>query len=1095
MSVTVAPPAARIAIPSTPDDFGGKTCVMPPDFAPRPSANPPESPLHPRVEGYEILEVIGVGGMGVVFKARHLQLNRIVALKILGRDALADPTAHRRFQSEAEAVARLQHPNIIQVFDVGTFESYPGDRQQSPYLSLEYVDGGSLYSRTLTPQDPRGAARLVETLARAVHAAHQVGVVHRDLKPANVLLTRDGEAKVADFGLAKQMEPDCDARGRYPTQNGSAVGTPEYMAPEQVDGAAPTPAFDIYSLGVVLYELLTARVPFKGAHLTETFLMIKLMEPVSPRQLQPQLARDLETICLKCLRKSPEQRYATAGALADDLARWLSGESIFARPVSVTERLARSAWRNPAIAGLTAALVVLAIAGVSLVTWKWREAAGNARIAEEKAREADDRTRAGRWQLYRANIAAASAALPINNLNAARSALESAPEEYRNWEWNYLAQQLDSTRAIVPIPGGTVHSALCPRRSGTAVTSQTDGWRVWDLAGRKMVAHLADPASLQGATFFPDGRRVASIRRKCEVAIRSFQVDGPEILLRGHATPIRRILPAERVDRLVTVAEDDDIRIWNSATGEMLFVIPPAGRRNGMIEISPDGRLLAIQDRLKGTLRIAEIDSGKTLSEFDCPENSVTQIRFAPNGERLVVMGAYPSIRVSFRDVRTGRLIASTEGHENAIVAVVFNGDGSSVASCSQDQHVCLWSTETGALVKTLKGHSGAVLDAAFSADGRLLISYGEDQTIRLWSAANGDELAVLRGHTSNVYAAAFSPDGGTIASLSRDGTLRYWDAGEAERGGVYRGHTDFVYQAVYHPDGHRAASASWDGTAKVWDTASGRTLFEVAHGYDLQQKRYTTVSTVAFSPDGKLLASVGRNNSLRLTDTETGKPIAEWVVPASDWKAGRVTFSPDGALLAYGCCDYTIRLFDLRTKVEVAKLEGHRDAVRSVAFSPDGRWLATGADGADRGVRLWDVAERTCLRVLTGHADSIYDLKFGPDGRTLFSGSTDETIRLWDTSDWSCNVLRPGTRIYGIDISSDGTRLACACVDNTIRLWDLSTDAPREVAELRGHKNYVHSVAFSPDGKQILSASGDKTVRVWDTTPVRERPVPRARP
>ena len=1089
MSVTVATPVARIAIPSAPDEFGGKTCVMPPGFAPRPPAPLPVLPHAPQVEGYEISEVIGVGGMGVVFKARHLQLNRIVALKILGRDALADPNAHRRFQSEAEAVARLQHPNIIQVFDVGTFESYPGDRQLSPYLSLEYVDGGSLYSQTSTPQDPRRAARLVETLARAVHAAHQVGVVHRDLKPANVLLTRDGEAKVADFGLAKQMEPEGDARGRYPTQNGSAVGTPEYMAPEQVDGAAPAPAFDIYSLGVILYELLTARVPFKGAHLTETFLMIKLMEPVSPRQLQPQLARDLETICLKCLRKSPDHRYATAGDLADDLARWLAGDSIVARPVSATERLARSARQNPAIAGLTAALVVLAIAGVSLVTWKWREAAGSARIAEEKAREADDRTRAGRRELYRANIAAASAALPINNLNAARSALDSAPDEYRNWEWDYLAQQLDSTRAIVPIAGGAVYSALCPGRAGTAVTSQTDGWRVWDLEGRKLVAHLAHAAWLKGVTFFPDGRRFASIRDERDVAVRSFAVDGPELLLRGHAAPIHHILPAGRVERLVTVSEDGEVRIWNSASGELLFTMPGGGRRIGRPEISPDGRLLAIQDLSNGKLRVAELETGKTLSEFVCPDNSATQIRFAPNGERLVVAGAYPSIRVSFRDVRTGRLVASTVSHENAILAVVFNADGTLVASCSRDQNVCLWSVETGALVKTLKGHSGAVLDAAFSADGRLLISFGEDQTIRLWSAATGEELAVLRGHTSNVLAAAFSADGRTIASVSMDGTLRHWDAEEAERGGVYRAHADFVYQAVFHPDGRRAASASWDGTAKVWDTASGRTLFEVSHGYDPALKRNTTVSTVAFSPDGKLLASVGRNNSLRVTDAETGNPIAEWTVPAFDWKPGRLTFSPDGALLACGCCDYTIRLFDVRRKVEVAKLEGHRDAVRSIAFSPDGRRLATGADCADSGIRIWDVAERVCLRELTGHTDVVYDLKFGPDGRTLFSGSTDETVRLWNTADWSCRILRPGTRVYGVDVSPDGTRLACACVDNTIRLWDLSTDAPREVAELRGHKNYVHSVAFSPDGKQILSASGDRTVRIWNTTPIRERP------
>jgi serine/threonine protein kinase len=228
-------------------------------------------PPMPAIPGYEILAPIGAGGMGIVVKARHVGLDRIVALKMLGRDA-NDTTSHQRFQLEAEAVARLQHPNIIQVFDVGTSGS--GWTAQ-PFISFEFVDGGSLAKHTLSPQDPRWAGRMVETLARAVHAAHQVGVIHRDLKPGNVLLTSDGVPKIADFGLAKHLDPAKSDEGRFLTQAGTLVGTPEYMAPEQIEGADPTPSIDIYALGVLLYELLTGHVPFKAGTVPETFLLAK----------------------------------------------------------------------------------------------------------------------------------------------------------------------------------------------------------------------------------------------------------------------------------------------------------------------------------------------------------------------------------------------------------------------------------------------------------------------------------------------------------------------------------------------------------------------------------------------------------------------------------------------------------------------------------------------------------------------------------------------------------------------------------------------------------------------------------------------------
>ncbi len=326
-------------------------------------APPEEGPL-PAVEGYEILSVLGRGGMGIVYRARQTGLKRLVALKmILG--AHASGTDLERFRTEAEAVARLQHPNIVQIHEVGEYDG-------RPFFSLEFCPGGSLNLRLrATPQPPREAARLVEVLARALHAAHQAGIIHRDLKPANVLLTADGTLKVSDFGLAKKLD---DENGQ--TRSGSILGTPSYMAPEQAEGKtrAVRPTADIYALGAILYEALTGRPPFHGATFWETIEQVRSQEPVPPSRLQPKTPRDLETICLKCLQKDPGKRYATAEALAEDLRHFQMGEPIRARPISVVERTWRRCRRNPVVASLAAILVMVVTGGLVALTCLWLDA-------------------------------------------------------------------------------------------------------------------------------------------------------------------------------------------------------------------------------------------------------------------------------------------------------------------------------------------------------------------------------------------------------------------------------------------------------------------------------------------------------------------------------------------------------------------------------------------------------------------------------------------------------------------------------------------------------------------------------------------------
>jgi eukaryotic-like serine/threonine-protein kinase len=297
----------------------------------------------PHIRGYDLKEILGRGGMGVVYKAWHQRLSRAVALKMLLAGPYARPQELERFLREAEAVAGVRHANIVQVYDVG-------DLDGRPYFTMELVEGGSLARKLAgTPQPAKEAAALVATIAEATHVAHESGIIHRDLKPGNILLTADGTPKITDFGLARRLEE----RGGL-TLSGAAVGTPSYMAPEQARGQkeAIKPGVDVYALGAILYEMLTGRPPFRAETATATLQQVVADDPAPPARLNPRVPRDLETICLKCLRKEPPRRYASALALADDLRRFERGEPITARPAGWLERAAKWAQGGGAATGL-----------------------------------------------------------------------------------------------------------------------------------------------------------------------------------------------------------------------------------------------------------------------------------------------------------------------------------------------------------------------------------------------------------------------------------------------------------------------------------------------------------------------------------------------------------------------------------------------------------------------------------------------------------------------------------------------------------------------------------------------------------------------
>jgi WD40 repeat protein len=1035
----------------------------------------------PVLEDYEILGEIAQGGMGVVYRARQKSANRLVALKMILRGSGATEQDRERFRSEAEAAANLDHPNIVPIFEVGRHRDPTlGDL---PFFSMKLVEGPSLAER-LPAASPRQAADLVARVARAVHHAHQRGILHRDLKPGNILLDGQGEPHVTDFGLAKKIDSDSDQ-----TRSGTVLGTPAYMAPEQARSSKNlSTAVDVYALGAILYATLTGRPPFRGETVLDTLRLVAYTEPVPPRSLNAQVPIDLEIICLKCLQKDPQQRYGSAEALALDLERWLAGEPIQARPVGQLERVWKWARRKPALASLVVGCL-LAVVGVFVlgILWLQTEQARSSEAESGLKREGDLRERAQKGekdalasaeQLRRGNYnmqILLAGALRDSDPGRALSVLLDAdhcPLAGRDFTWDLLAHDTSRDRltlyaharwvtGVAFHPGGRILVSGGEARPGAGAGPGINGpgeVKVWSLPEGKLLRTLdGHPRGVNSVHFSPDGKWLLT-----------GSIDGTVQLRDGATFQVRRTFQVPGAVMAAAFDPTNTLVAWTSVREIILW------------------DLAADQERR----RLPQVRAGS--------------LAFSPNGKRLAAgsMGEpgerggaeYPAC---VWDVETGMLQLTLPDHEDRIAAVSFGRGGHVLATAST--FVRTWDAATGQLLRTLAKGLVASPAAVFAPDGETLaVSGGADVTLYL--ASTGQVRSRLSGHTGIVYALAFSRDGFSLATGSSDALVKVWDlVGSISRPTEVAHSEGYGYLAH---DQNLQTIAFADSTGVLVRTERGGVPRKLEVEGD-------PISSVAVAPGGKWLATIHRYEqdrnkpiTVRIWDPTAGRegsphgagPQVLHTLTTPHRVSVGVAFSADDRLLVTAGNGQVV-VWDARTGQQLHAHEvASPETPVTPSFSPTSTTLALTLQDAP-GTIIFVVAD-PWREIARGRGQP----KFSPDGKfVICRDRAAEEVGVFDlelaasstgglstTGETRIGLKGVGNSALGYGIGPGGRFVAVALDDNRVHLWDRVAGQERSV--LTGHRGYAPALAFSPDGQTVVTAGTYGEVRLWDVQSGQER-------
>jgi WD40 repeat protein len=1045
-----------------------------------------------RLGRFEIQRELGRGGCGVVFLAYDPKLRRPVALKVPRTEALFTSELRARFQHEARAAAALDHPNLVPVYEAG-------EEGSLCYIASAYCPGITLAAWLKERSEPvpyRLAAQLLLTLAEAMDYAHRQGVLHRDLKPSNIMLEKDEGGrmkdekeppssssfilhpssfvpKITDFGLAKLVDGEPGATTMpFLTQSGAVLGTPSYMAPEQAGGQskAAGPAADVYALGAILYELLTGRPPFKADTPLETLLLVRTSEPVSLARLRQHVPRDLETICLKCLRKEPAKRYGSALALAEDLRRYLAGEPIRARRIGTLGRLVLWCRRKPALASTlaVATLVCLSVAGVGL----WR-------VLEERDRYRTEREKAVR-HLYHSLIGEARALRLARRIG------------YRSQAWDRLRQALALDTSE--------RNPLALRHEAAACLGDFVGLEpaIWtDFPEGVYAIDLAVP---------PEGGQVALALTDGTVSLRRLPGGAEIARLRGHRSGVFAVAFGPRGDLLLSGDDRGTIKVWKkkadrtwvcvrtlvtapsgmpnyihaisaaftpdgshllfcSKTASAIsltkvqqstydFLFPrhdvlfrgPGNERFYRLAVSPDGKLLAgvYRDEGRDGLLVWDLASRKMQMRLSPNLGILNDVVFSPDGKYLACAG-YDGVALFDTEAFQQRWFE----HGDASFSLAFSPDSQWLAIPNSALGVVrLWNITANRAVADLT-HPGEPHSVAFSRDGRSLVSVAA-RSVRVWNLAGSGEKVALSGHKGSVSCVAFRSDGKLLASASADETVKFWDPGSGRLVSRLSGFRGSVQAVAFHPGGNITATADWSGAVRIWDlTLPGRPkeLTSLTH------EAGTILWGVAFSPDGRYFSVCGESG-VELWEVRTGKseqrgarsvrpPVFANRTRLTDHQGSTLCFSPDSKLFAWGEKDSSLRYWQLRKSRRIDVPGADPGAPQGIAFLPDSKHLAFISSKYQ--AEIWNmVARKKTFGLDVAGFQGPYRstpgrlLALSADGAWLaVQGSV---VTIWDTKNKDVVLALPKepSGMLSMAWDPDRNRLAIGSADGRLVVWNL---------------------------------------------------------